>query len=246
MAKTGVEVGVVKGIHRYPVKSMAGEFVEASKIGWHGVNADRRYAFLKLNSRRGFPWLTMRDHPELIQYSAYLVEPNDPLQSPVNVLTPDGDDLPIRSPELLAQLHALADCPLHLVQDWGGIFDAMDLSIISTNTVNQLSTQLSIDLEMRRFRPNIVVEIFDTRPFPEDRWLKELVVFGDRNDSVRLRINRKTLRCMAVNLDPFSAEQNPQVLKTIVQSKKNQLGVYASVEYPGTVEVGDVIRLIKD
>jgi len=31
------EVGVVKTLYRYPVKSMRGEEIEASQVWWHGL-----------------------------------------------------------------------------------------------------------------------------------------------------------------------------------------------------------------
>ena len=51
---------------------------------------------------------------------------------------------------------------------------------------------------------------------------------------------------MVVNLDSASGKQNPAVLKQIVQTRKNQLGVYGTTERPGMARVGDVIRLLKD
>ena len=51
-------IGTVKALFRHPVKSMRGEELDAATIGWHGVDGDRRYAFVKSDSPSGFPWLT--------------------------------------------------------------------------------------------------------------------------------------------------------------------------------------------
>jgi len=37
-----IEIGQVEAIFRYPVKSMAGEGLEAANLGWHGLEGDRR------------------------------------------------------------------------------------------------------------------------------------------------------------------------------------------------------------
>jgi uncharacterized protein YcbX len=40
-----IEIGHVEAIFRYPVKSMGGERLEVAKLGWHGLDGDRRLAF---------------------------------------------------------------------------------------------------------------------------------------------------------------------------------------------------------
>ncbi len=42
-----IEIGHVEAIFRYPVKSMGGERLEAAKLGWHGLDGDRRLDFLR-------------------------------------------------------------------------------------------------------------------------------------------------------------------------------------------------------
>ena len=38
----GIELGHIRAIFRYPIKSMAGERLDSAKIGWHGVEGGRR------------------------------------------------------------------------------------------------------------------------------------------------------------------------------------------------------------
>ena len=64
------EIGRVEAIFRYPVKSMAGERVDAASIGWHGIDGDRRLAFRRTRERGGFPWLTASTLPELLLFTA--------------------------------------------------------------------------------------------------------------------------------------------------------------------------------
>src|SRR5918994_1694043 len=55
-------VGRIVALWRYPVKSMAGEPLEAADVSWHGLAGDRRWAFIRAGlERSNFPWLTIRD-----------------------------------------------------------------------------------------------------------------------------------------------------------------------------------------
>ena len=58
-----IEIGHVEAIFRYPVKSMGGERLEAAKLGWHGLDGDRRLAFRRIDDRSGFPWLRQASFP---------------------------------------------------------------------------------------------------------------------------------------------------------------------------------------
>jgi hypothetical protein len=40
-----IAIGHVEALFRYPVKSMAGERLEAAHLGWHGLEGDRRLHF---------------------------------------------------------------------------------------------------------------------------------------------------------------------------------------------------------
>src|SRR5229473_203483 len=64
----GIELGHISAIFRYPIKSMAGESLDSAKIGWNGVEGDRRLAFRRLADRGAFPWLNARRLHELLLY----------------------------------------------------------------------------------------------------------------------------------------------------------------------------------
>ena len=98
-------VGRVAGLWRYPVKSMAGEALDSVEVSWHGLAGDRRWAFIRDGQvRSGFPWLTIREHPELAWYRPRFAEPDRPDGSATLVRTPGGDELDVACPELAAEL----------------------------------------------------------------------------------------------------------------------------------------------
>lgn len=80
--------GRVAGLWRYPVKAMRGEQLDEAAVGWNGLAGDRRYAFVQDGQERnGFPWLTIRERPDLVLYRPSLAEPDLLNVSPVTVCT---------------------------------------------------------------------------------------------------------------------------------------------------------------
>ncbi|HZG69513.1 MAG TPA: MOSC N-terminal beta barrel domain-containing protein [Herpetosiphonaceae bacterium] len=63
-------IAVVQQLFRFPVKSMRGEELREGRISWHGLDGDRRYAFVKTGNLAPFPWLTARDVPDMLRLAA--------------------------------------------------------------------------------------------------------------------------------------------------------------------------------
>ncbi len=89
-----IEIGHVEAIFRYPVKSMGGERLEAAKLGWHGLDGDRRLAFRRIDDRSGFPWLTAGKLPDLLRFAPHRREDGAQGDLPTHVRTPDGEEMP--------------------------------------------------------------------------------------------------------------------------------------------------------
>jgi uncharacterized protein YcbX len=239
------EVGRVVAVHRFPVKSMAGERLEDAHLGWHGIKGDRRLAFLVEDDPSGLPWLSAREAPGVLGYKAAYITAEDVDRGRAAVTTPAGVEMPVLSPDLRHELAQLAGRPLRAVRLHRGAFDAMAVSIISTSSIASVSALAGPDLDPRRFRANIVMSSFDEHPYPEDRWVGELLVFGETPEAARIRINRRDPRCSVVNVDPDTLSADKAVLGSIVRERKNLCGVYGSTERAGTVKVGDAILLRK-
>lgn len=239
-------VGRVAAINRYPVKSMRGEPLAAARVAWNGLEGDRRYAFVRADHRGHFPWLTARELPGLLGYRPAFADPADPARSPVLVTPPDGAALPIEDEELRAGLAALAGEPLHLLHLGRGAYDSGAVSLLSTAAVASLGAAAGRELDPARFRANLLVEAAGAGPYPEDGWLGRLLVVGERPDSARLRVVRPIARCVMITLDPASAERDPRVLRATVEAHAGDAGVYAVVERPGSVAVGDPLLAVME
>jgi hypothetical protein len=105
----------------------------------------------------------------------------------------------------------------------------MDLSLLTTGSLRTMSSRVGRSLEASRFRPNILIEATAARDFPEEKWVGRQLSFGERPDTTRVLIARKDERCAIVNFDPATAASDPRILREIVRTRRNLLGVYAIV-----------------
>lgn len=230
----------ITSIYRYPVKSMAGEELDSANLGWHGLEGDRRFAFVRMGAATGMPWLTASKLPALITYT--------PLREngavfPSRVRTPSGRDLELRGDALRAELSAAHGAPVELMQLDNGIFDDAPVSLISRASVDAIGEGAGTPLDPRRFRNNFLIETPDGAPFGEDRWVGRTIRIGEAEDGPAISVSLRDVRCVMINLDPQTAASDPRVLKAAVRLNENCAGLYASVIRTGTVRRGDALYL---
>ncbi|MFN7917644.1 MAG: MOSC domain-containing protein [Vicinamibacterales bacterium] len=234
-------VGTVAAIYRYPVKSMAGERLASADLGWHGVAGDRRFALRRLEERGGFPWLTASRLPELIRYVPVRAATEPESDLPTHVRTPGGDELPLRGPDLTADITRRVGAPVEMMYLDRGIFDEASVSVIASATVDAIAALSAQPADVRRFRPNILVDLDRVAPFAEDEWVGGTLTFGDAPDGAIVAVTNVDERCVMVNLDPESARSTPEVLKAIVRERDNRAGIYGSVFRRGRIAVAQPV-----
>jgi uncharacterized protein YcbX len=232
--ENGKLVGRVVGLWRYPVKSMGGEELAEAEVSWHGLAGDRRWAFIRDGVvQSGFPWLTLRERGDMRHYRPSLVDPARPDKSPTVVRTPSGATCDVADPALAAELGP----GVRVIKQDRGIFDTFPLALITTQTIASLGALVGVDLEVQRFRPNLVVEAVDASPFPEDTWVGCVLRIG----AMRMRVDKRDGRCAVVTIDPVTTERDPAILRAIARDRQGCLGVYGSTVEPGRVAVGDPV-----
>src|SRR5437764_3251815 len=211
-----MELGRISAIFRYPVKSMAGESLDAARLGWHGIEGDRRLAFRRLTDKSEFPWLTESKLPQLLLYKPIRLDSNANNKNgellPTHVRTPDGKEYELRSDELREEISSRYGGDVELMNLKHGIFDESPISVISLGTVHSVAreTGRGVDLcDLRRFRPNVVIETpiatVGPEPFAEDGWLGRTLIFGEGNNGAAMGVTMKDDRCVVVNFDPDTA-----------------------------------------
>jgi uncharacterized protein len=238
-----IEVGHVEAIFRYPVKSMGGDRLETAKLGWHGVDGDRRLAFRRIEDRSGFPWLTASKLPGLLLFAPQRREDDGEGDLPTHVRTPDGEEMPVFGEDLATEVGRRYGAPVQMMQLNHGIFDDASISVIASDTVREIGRLAGRNLDVRRFRPNVVVRLLRSVPFQEDEWLGGVLSFGEGDDAPAITVTMRDVRCSMVNLDPDSAISAPEVLKAVVRANQNNAGIYGTVTRTGRLAVGQTILL---
>ncbi len=238
-----IEIGHVEAIFRYPVKSMAGERLEVAKLGWHGLDGDRRLAFRRIDDRSGFPWLTASKLPELLLFAPQRREDGAKEDLPTHVRTPDGEAMPVFGEDLAKEVGRRYGAPVQMMQLNHGIFDEASISVIASDTVREIGLLAGRSTDVRRFRPNVVVRLLRSVPFQEDEWLGGVLSFGEGDDAPAITVTMRDVRCSMVNFDPDSARPAPEVLKAVVRAHQNTAGIYGAATRIGRLAVGQTILL---
>ena len=237
-----IEIGHVEALFRYPVKSMAGERLEEANLGWYGLDGDRRLAFRRMDDHSGMPWLTASKLPDLLLFAPHH---KDGAQGdlPTHIRTPDGQEMPIFGEDLSNEVGRRLRAPVQMMQLRHGIFDEACVSVIASDTVREIGRLAGRELDIRRFRPNVVVRLLRSSAFQEDEWLGGVLSFGEGDDAPTIAVTMRDERCSMVNFDPDSASSAPEVMKAVVRANQNNAGIYGAVTRSGRLAVGQPIFL---
>lgn len=124
----------------------------------------------------------------------------------------------------------------------GTFFDAGIVHLLTTATLNHLRELYPQGrFEVRRFRPNVVVELGSgEKGFAENAWVGHTVAIGA---DVRLKITKACGRCVMTTLAQGDLPKDPGILRTIAEHNKANVGVYAAVVHGGTIRRGDTVSL---
>src|SRR5947209_12029575 len=175
---------------RYPVKSMAGEPLQATALTAAGIPGDR--VLYVLDSRGEI--LSARTKPRLLGHRAAIDERGE--------VTVDG--LPWQDPRVAEAVTAAAGPGSRLVPATGPErFDILPLLVATDGAVHELG------YDMRRLRPNVVIG--DVEGLAERTWeWRCLVTSGAAIALADLRG-----RCIMTTFDPDTVTQDVNVLRRI-------------------------------
>jgi uncharacterized protein YcbX len=258
-------IGKVDSLWRYPVKSMRGEELEELFAGFPGIYGDRVFAFRSSANHKGFPYLTARDQRRLLQYRPRFRFP-DKAARPVNLIeaesknanslsadlaelvvdveTPDGETLAIDDPALIEMLRANIDQKheVTLMQSQRAMTDCRPISIFSLQSAQQLAEETGTQVDKRRFRANVYVDLTASKGFAENELVGRSVRIGPK---VTITILERDARCVMITLDPDTGEQAPVILKKVAQAHDGMAGVYGAVLVEGMLHKGDSVEVLE-
>ena len=259
-------VGKVESLWRYPVKGMRGEELQEVFVGFPGVYGDRLYAFRNSAAPKGFPWLTGREQQAILlyrpryRYPERATKPGNLAEAEalgsgitavyedfsdlmVDVETPAGERLAVDDPRLISMLReGMGDNDeLTLLRSHRAMTDCNPVSIFSIQSARQLSKEMGVDVDKRRFRANLYVDLETGKGFGEDGFVGRSLRVGARTV---IAVVKRDSRCKIITLDPNTAQPNPEVVKHLAREHEGQAGVYGAVLVEGTIRSGDEITLL--
>jgi len=137
---------------------------------------------------------------------------------------------------------AYRDTITHEAMPEGTFFDLAVIHILTTATIDRLRELYPQGrFEVRRFRPNIVVESSSGEEgFVEDNWVGKTLVIGDE---VRIDITEPCPRCVMTTLPQGDLPKDPGILRTAARHNQVNVGVYGAVLQGGTIRRGDQVRV---
>ena len=121
-------------------------------------------------------------------------------------------------------------------------FDLAVVHVLTTATIDRLRELYPQGrFEVRRFRPNIVVEpSAGEKGFVEDGWVGRTLAIGEE---VRLSITGPCPRCVMTTLPQGDLPRDPGILRTAARHNQVNVGVYAAVLSGGTIRREDPVVL---
>ncbi|MBV8886618.1 MAG: MOSC domain-containing protein [Chroococcidiopsidaceae cyanobacterium CP_BM_RX_35] len=114
--------------------------------------------------------------------------------------------------------------------------EVVHLSLINMATINQLSEIAGHAVDVRRFRPNIVLDGIPA--WEEFSWVGQEFKLGQARIAVTAPINR----CLNIDVNPDTGERDIPLLSLLQKHfKHKQTGVLAKVITTGSVTLGDTL-----
>ncbi|MCS4539197.1 MAG: MOSC domain-containing protein [Thaumarchaeota archaeon] len=218
------ELGVVQELWRYPVMGLRGERVQEAEIVWGET-------------------LTA---PGLLDLSAeFTSSPSISSAPSVGITLPDGNRISSDDPEFEAMLGEALHQKLKLL-DYPQVAEARiksgrALHILTSSSLEAIRGLYPTgDFDVRRFRPNIVIDT-PVEGFPEEDWVESIISVGGE---VRLKVEKPNKRCKLITMKQGEMLVDEKIYETISTKHDNTLGAMCSVLGEGRVRVGDQVMLL--
>ena len=249
-----MRIGTIKQIWRFAVKSMAGEQLDTCTVGMRGIPGDRGWAVSDAAGKLA----TGSRFPLLMQCSArYREAPVNGFVPHVDMRFPDGEQIGSDLLDVNARLTGLLGKPVSLSQlasdsseqsavqlnsARGTYFDVAPIHVLTSASLAEMKRlDPAADWDVRRFRPNFLVETeAGIAGLVDAEWGGRTLRIGE----VELLCELPCERCAMTIQAQSELPKDDSILRTIVKEANTNLGAYASVTRPGEVRRGDIVELI--
>ena len=210
-----MQLGTIRNIWCYPVKSLAPESLESTAVTAAGLPRDRERA------------LFVRSGHEARAGKTYRGKENDRLH-----LLHDADAA-VREAGSRGVEIAVRD------DDENHVFDAAPVSLVFDRWIDEVSAALGERLDPLRWRPNCYVAAAPDFALAEPDLVGEVLQIA----GVILRVRSAIRRCVTTTYDVATGEHWDDVLTYVAQRRANVMGIYCDVLGEGVVREGDAVAL---
>ncbi len=207
----------VQEIWRYPVKSMAGERIDAASVDESGIAGDRIVQVVDGGGRIA----TSRTYPDLLGLHGSLDSKGVPLV----------DGRPWTDPSVWDAVRRIVGPEARLIYDRGlDRFDILPLLVATDGSIEAFGR------DRRRLRPNIVIG--GVPGLAERTWPGGELSIGD----VLIYVQDLRGRCIMTTFDPDTIAKDPTVLRDIVKRFGGKLALNCGVIRGGTIALNQRVE----
>lgn len=231
-----VVVGSLAQLFRYPVKSLRGEDLSHAEVEARGLVGDRQWALRDPDGKLG----SGKSSRRFRQMDGLLdLRARYDGDTPV-VAFPDGGELAGHGDAVDRALSAHVGRAVRLArEDDVAHHDDGPVHLVTTASLRHLGEALGEEADVRRFRPNLLVDTPGLEGWVEDAWVGRELAVGE----VRLRVVAPMPRCVMTTQAQDGLPHDPRVLRTVTARNDGNLGILAEVLRPGRLRVGDPVAL---
>ena len=270
------QIGAVGSLHRYPVKSMMSEELNATRVGTRGFQGDRAFAIADAETGKIASAKNPSKWPGLFSFRAAFASPlnGSDVLPPVRITLPDGGMVSTDDETIAARLSSSLGKPVRFLKSataagtleeyWPDIDGLARRDVV---TDEAMPAETFFDLGMIHLLTTSTLDSFRAL-YPEGRFeprrfRPNLVIqtapgfkgfpeneWDDKiiaiGGEVKLKITGPCGRCVMTTLPQGDLPRDVGILKTAARHNQARIGAYASVLQGGVIHAGDVVQLESD
>lgn len=265
-------IGSVASLHRYPVKSMMGEELNATRVGTKGFQGDRTFAIADAETGKIASAKNPSKWPTLFSFRAAFTQPLDGDSLPsVRITLPDGSTVSTEDGNIAARLSSSLGKPVRfltsatasgtLEEYWPDIDGLARRDVV---TDEAMPAETFFDLGMIHLLTTATLDSFralhPAGRFEPRRFRPNLVLqtapdyqgFPENEwdekvlaigGEVKIKITGPCGRCVMTTLPQGDLPKDTSILKTAARHNQARVGAYAAVLQGGIIRAGDPVTL---
>jgi len=268
-----MQIGIIAAIHRYPVKSMMGEELNAARIETKGLLGDRVFALADPATGKIASAKNPSKWPALFSYRAAFTEPfANGVFPPARITFPDGSSVLTEDEDIEAKISASLGKPVKFLAGTRGTGtleeywpDIDGLARRDVVTEEAMPAETFFDCAAVHFVTTATLDslrgFYSGGRFESRRFRPNFVIetpqgvkgFPENDDwnekilaigsEVKLKITGPCGRCVMTTLPQGDLPKDIGILKSAAQHNQARVGAYASVLQAGNIRRGDPVRI---